>query len=105
MKPVKEGYRIAVVGGVVNDSEIDEAELDFTFLATQLKELPAFLESWHSKGAAARSLLIDVVGDGSFGEASGRQIVETAAASRVGIPFLDHRFPIAGVHADAARVH
>ncbi len=150
MKPVKEGYRIAVVGaaslmgkelmsvleqgklpvsrlltfeadeaepelpildlsldsaGVVSDSGIDEAELDFTFLASQLQELPPFLKSWHGEGNGARSLLIDLVGDGWAGNAGSKTPTVSAPAGRIGIPFLDHRYPIAGVHAEAARIH
>ena len=90
---------------VVDDSQINEAELDFTFLATHLNELPAFLKSWQQKGTAARSLVIDLVGDGLAKKSGENHPPEIAGQDRVGIPFLDHRFPIAGIHTEAARFH
>jgi aspartate-semialdehyde dehydrogenase len=71
-----------------------------------LKELPSFLKSWHQKGNAARSLVIDLVGDGLVVDAAGDYPGPAFGADdRVGIPFLDHRFPIAGLHTDAAHIH
>lgn len=90
---------------VVDDGQINEAELDFTFLAAHLKELPAFLKSWQQQGTAARSLVIDIVGDGLVTAPGKHPRTAIGADDRVGIPFLDHRFPVAGVHTDAARIH
>ena len=91
---------------VVDEGQINEAELDFTFIASNLKELPAFLKSWHEQGTAARSMVIDLVGDELVVEAAGdHRRPAIGADDRVGIPFLDHRFPIAGIHTDAARIH
>jgi aspartate-semialdehyde dehydrogenase len=149
MKPVKEGYRVAVVGAssllgkelvavleqgkfpvsrlltletdegepelpiidlsaasaaVVDDTQINVEELDFAFLSARLRQLPAFLNSWQQQGSAARCLVIDVVGEGlGAGGDSPRAATETDA--RVGIPFLDRRYPVAGVHAAAGRLH
>ena len=91
---------------VVDEGQINEAELDFTFIASNLKELPAFLKSWHEQGTAARSMVIDLVGDELVVEAAGdHRRPAIGADDRVGIPFLDHRFPISGIHTDAARIH
>lgn len=92
-------------GGVVDEAEINEAELDFTFLATHLKDLPSFLKSWQGQDSAARSLLIDLVGDGLPAEgASDQPHRGSGADGHLGIPFLDHRFPVAGVHTNAPRL-
>ena len=92
--------------GVVEETEINEAELDFTFLAAPQDEIPAFLKSWQQQGSAARSLLIDLVGDGLPAAGASDQIrTGSGADGRVGIPFLDHRFPVAGVHGDAPHLH
>jgi aspartate-semialdehyde dehydrogenase len=146
MKPVKEGYRVAVVGassllgkelvaileqgkfpvsrlltfeadegepelpiidlneasaGVVEDSQIGEEELDFAFLSTRLHQLPSFLNSWQKQGSAARCLVIDLVGEG-LGDSPG---AKTETGNLVGIPFLDRRYPVAGVHSVAGRIH
>jgi hypothetical protein len=91
---------------VVEDSQVNAEELDFAFIAARQQQLPAFLNSWQQEGSAARCLVIDVVGEGLGTEAAGDSSHATPAADdRVGIPFLDHRFPIAGLHTDAARIH
>ena len=89
---------------VVEDGQINEGELDFTFLAARVQQLPAFLNSWQQQGSAARCLVIDVVGEGLGAETSFSRGTAGADAL-VGIPFLDRRFPMAGVHTDAARLH
>ena len=150
MKPVKEGYRVAVVGassllgkelvavleqgkfpvsrlltfeadedepelpiidlsaassGVVEDGQISEEELDFAFLSARLRQLPAFLSSWQQQGSAARCLVIDVVGEG-LGRERSIPLARTAGTDDlVGIPFLDRRYPVAGVHSAAGRIH
>ena len=89
---------------VVEDHQISEEELDFAFLSTRLRQLPAFLNSWQQQGSAARCLVIDVVGEAL--SASGVLPPEPAPAKDlVGIPFLDRRFPVAGVHSAAGRIH
>ena len=91
---------------VVEDGQINEGELDFTFLAARVEQLPAFLNSWQQQGSAARCLVIDVVGEGLGAETGGHSPGGAAGADAlVGIPFLDRRFPMAGVHTDAARLH
>ena len=88
---------------VVEDGQINEGELDFAFLAARVQQLPAFLNSWQQQGSGARCLVIDVVGEGLGAETAPRG---TAGADPlVGIPFLDRRFPMAGVHTDSARLH
>ena len=87
---------------VVNDGQIDEAELDFTFLAARLPALPAFLNTWQQQGRAARSLVIDVVGEGFAAEAAAPQ---EGVDALLGIPFLDRRFPKPEVHAESTRLH
>lgn len=94
----------ADASGIVEDSQISEAELDFAFLSARLPKLPAFLRSWQQQGSAAPCLVIDVVGDGL--EAAGDSPGPAAGSEDpVGIPFLDRRYPVAGVHAPAARLH
>jgi aspartate-semialdehyde dehydrogenase len=89
---------------VVEDHQISEEELDFAFLSSRLGQLPAFLNSWQQQGSAARCLVIDLVG-GAL-SASGDSLREPALAEDlVGIPFLDRRFPVAGVHSAAGRIH
>ncbi len=148
MKPVKEGYRVAVVGAssllgkelvsvleqgkfpvsrlltfeddegepelpiidlgeaaaVVEDHQISEGELDFAFLSTRLRQLPAFLNSWQQQRNATRCLVIDMVGEG-LGASGDSPRGPAAAEDLVGIPFLDRRFPMAGVHSAAGRIH
>jgi len=149
MKPVKEGYRVAVVGAssllgkelvsileqgkfpvsrlltfetdeveselpiidlndaspaVVEDTQVDDGDLDFAFLAARVQQLPAFLRTWQQHGSAARCLIIDVVGEGLG--AAGDSAREAAEADNlVGIPFLDRRYPVEGVHSSAGCVH
>jgi len=91
---------------VVEDGQINEGELDFAFLAAPVQQLPAFLNSWQQQGSAARCLVIDLVGEGLGVEAEGQSARGAAETkSLVGIPFLDRRYPIAGVYTDAARLH
>ena len=149
MKPVKEGYRVAVVGassllgkelvsvleqgkfpvsrlltfesdedepelpiidlnaassGVVEDAQISEEELDFAFISAHLRQLPAFLSAWQQQGSAARCLVIDVAGEGLGGVVDSAR-AEAESADLVGIPFLDRRYPVAGVHSAAGRIH
>ncbi|MGO8817378.1 MAG: Asd/ArgC dimerization domain-containing protein [Terriglobia bacterium] len=149
MKPVKEGYRAAVVGassllgkelvaileqgkfpvsrlltfeadedepelpiidlgaissGVVEDGQISEEELDFAFISAPLRQLPTFLSAWRQQGSAARCLVIDVAGEG-LGASVDSPIAEGQTAHLVGIPFLDRRYPVAGVHSAAGRLH
>jgi aspartate-semialdehyde dehydrogenase len=89
---------------VVEDSQISEGELDFAFLTTRLRQLPAFLNSWREQGSVACCLVIDVLGEGlgAGGESPGGA-AETD--DLVGIPFLDRRYPVAGVHSAAGRLH
>ena len=146
MKPLKEGYRVAVVGAssllgkelvavleqgklpvsrlltfeaeegepelpiidlssdsqaIVEDSQIGEGELDFAFLSARLRQLPAFLNSWQQQGSPSRCLVIDLVGEG-LGDSPG---AAPGTEHRVGVPFLDRRYPVAGVHSTAGRLH
>jgi aspartate-semialdehyde dehydrogenase len=89
---------------VVEDHQISEGELDFAFLSTRLRQLPAFLNSWQQQGSAARCLVIDVLGEG-LGASGDSPRGPAPADELVGIPFLDHRFPVAGVHSAAGRIH
>ncbi len=80
---------------VVDPGQVNEADLDFTFLAAPVKDSPEYLKTWQEHGTAARSIVIDLVGDG-FAASKPEE-------ARIGIPFLDHRYPVAGVHAKASR--
>ena len=88
---------------VVEENQINDEELDFAFLSTRLRELPAFLNTWRQQGSSARCLVIDMVGEGLGAEGT----VDSARGGEgpVGIPFLDRRYPVAGVHTEAARLH
>jgi aspartate-semialdehyde dehydrogenase len=88
----------------VEDGQISEGELDFAFLSARLRQLPAFLNSWQQQGVAARCLVIDLVGDG-LGAAGDSPGAPTGTADLVGIPFLDRRYPVVGVHSTAGRIH
>ncbi len=90
--------------GIVEDSQIGEEELDFAFLTARVRELPAFLKSWHQQGPAARCLVIDVLGEG-WGDAGDSPAAGKLAENLVGIPFLDRRFPVPGIHSAAGRLH
>jgi aspartate-semialdehyde dehydrogenase len=94
----------AASAAVVEDSQIGEEELDFAFLSARLRQLPAFLNSWQQQGSAARCLVIDLVGEG-LGAGGDSPRAATGTEDRVGIPFLDRRFPLAGVHSAAGRIH
>jgi aspartate-semialdehyde dehydrogenase len=96
----------AAAAAPLEDAQISEAELDFAFLTTHLRQLPVFLSSWQQQGSAARCLVIDVAGAGLGAEAaSDSPLAATPTDDLVGIPFLDRRFPLAGVHTNAARLH
>jgi aspartate-semialdehyde dehydrogenase len=96
----------AASAAAVEENQIAEGELDFAFLTTRLRQLPAFLSSWQQQGSAARCLVIDAVGEGLGAVAAGDSVHAAAAREDlVGIPFLDRRYPIAGLHTDAARLH
>ena len=96
----------AASAAVVEDGQINEGELDFAFLAARLKQLPAFLSAWQQQGRGARCLVIDLVGEGLGAGAGGDSPGGTLGAEgMVGIPVLDRRFPIAGVHSAAGSVH
>jgi aspartate-semialdehyde dehydrogenase len=85
---------------IVEDSQVNAEELDFVFICAHLRKLPTFLSSL-AHDTPARCLVIDVVGEGwGTGEDS-----PTGAADRVGIPVLDHLFPVAGVHSAAGRIY
>ncbi len=94
----------AASAGVVEDHQINEGELDFAFLSAHLGQLPAFLSSWQQQGSTARCLVIDVVG-GALGEIGDSPRGPAVAGDLVGIPFLDRRYPVAGVHSAAGRIH
>lgn len=89
----------------IEDGEIDEGQLDFAFLSTRLRALPAFLNSWRKQGNNARCLVIDLVGDGLEAAASLGSAGEVGKPGPVAIPFLDRRFPLPGVHGSAGRLH
>lgn len=86
------------------DGQISAGELDFAFLAGRPRQLPAFLGSWQQQGTAARCLVIDVAGEG-LGPGGDSPGGETGTEALVGIPFLDRRHPLAGVHSAAGRIH
>lgn len=149
MKPVKDGYRVAVVGAssllgkeltsvleegkfpvarlvtieadgsepelpiidlngaaeaVLEDTQIQEGDLDFAFFAARIQQPPAFLGAWREQGNPAQCLVIDVVGEGR-GALGDPSCGGTGAGDLVGIPFLDRRFPTPGVHSAAGRFH
>lgn len=83
----------------VEASQIDTAELDFAFLASRLKETPAFLNAWQQQGSAARCVVIDLVGEGTDSAGGG------AAAGMLSIPFLDRRYPVSGMHSAGAPLY
>lgn len=85
--------------GVVADNQISDGELDFAFLAARVRELPAFLKSWREQGAAAKCLVIDVLGEG-LGDAD-----EKPTENLIGIPFLDRRYPVPGVHSASSSLY
>ncbi|MGO8737185.1 MAG: Asd/ArgC dimerization domain-containing protein [Terriglobia bacterium] len=90
--------------GVVEDGQVGEEELDFAFLSARLPQLPAFLDAWQKQGSASRCLVVDVMGEGLDHDGDSAR----AAAGNgdlVGIPFLDRRYPVAGVHSAAGRIH
>ena len=90
--------------GVVEDSQIGEEELDFAFLSARLPQLPAFLNAWQKQGSASRCLVIDLVGEG-LGPGGDSARAAAGNDDLVGIPFLDRRYPVAGVHSAAGRIH
>ena len=89
---------------VVEDTQINEDELDFAFLSGRLQKLPAFLSAWQQQGSGARCLVIDVTGEG-LGPGNDSHAGKIGAGDLVSIPFLDRRFPVAGVHSAAGRIH
>jgi len=90
----------------VEDSQIHEGELDFAFLAGRLRELPAFLRCWREQASTARCLVIDLTGEGlpAGADNDSAQKID-GAEDLVGVPFLDRRFPVAGVQSAAGRIH
>ncbi len=94
----------AASSGIVEDHQIDEGELDFAFLATRLRELPAFLKSWRAQGATAKCLVIDVFGEG-WGDAGDSSSAGNPAENLAGIPFLDRRYPLPGAHFASGSIH
>jgi aspartate-semialdehyde dehydrogenase len=91
---------------VVEGSQISESELDFAFLSAHLRQLPAFLSSWQQQGGAAGCIVIDAVGEGlGLGPAADPSRGTTVTDARVGIPFLDRRYPVHGAHTVAGRLH
>lgn len=90
----------------VDDAQIHEGELDFAFLAGRLREMPAFLRSWQEQGSAARCLVIDLLGDGlAIGAGKDSRQERGGMEDLIGVPFLDRRFPVAGNHSAAGRLH
>jgi aspartate-semialdehyde dehydrogenase len=95
----------------VAPEEVSAVELDLAFLASRPRQLPAFLRSRQERGDAAKCLVIDLVGEGPGAETEGdpsETSIDAPAAmapSLVHIPFLDRRFPIAGVNASPLAIH
>jgi aspartate-semialdehyde dehydrogenase len=149
MKPVSEGYRVAVVGassllgkelvavleqgkfpvsrlltfeadedepelpiidlgvaaaGVVDEGQINPEDLDFAFISARPAKLPVFLSDLRQQGTGQRGLLIDLVGE-RLGTGDDSLAADGEPEGLVGIPFLDRRYPMAGVHSAATRVH
>jgi aspartate-semialdehyde dehydrogenase len=93
----------------VEDSQISEGELDFAFLCSPLRSVPAFLTSWQQQGSAAHCLVIDLVGEGlglsaPAGASGNSRGGPVPAENVVGIPFLDRRFPMQEARPVAARL-
>jgi aspartate-semialdehyde dehydrogenase len=94
----------AASAAIVEDSQVGEEELDFAFLSARLRQVPAFLDSWQQQRNSPRCLVIDVV-DGGWGTGGDSPGARTGTENLVGIPFLDRRYPVPGVHAAAGRLH
>ena len=96
----------AASAAVVEDGQINEAELDFAFLAARLRQLPAFLTSWQQQGSAARCLVIDVVGR-RIGDGVGRFRLAAEPTPTIwwASLFSTAAYPVAGVHTAAGRIH
>jgi aspartate-semialdehyde dehydrogenase len=77
---------------VVEDLQLNDEDLDFTFLAARVNDPPAHLKAWRQRGSGS-STVIDLVGDW----------LESVNDARVSIPFLDHRFPVVSHGASASR--
>jgi aspartate-semialdehyde dehydrogenase len=88
----------------VQDGDVNEAELDFAFLAAPLRKLPAFLRSWQDQAGAAHCSVIDLIGEGLGGAAGDREAAAAPPAQQVKVPFLDRLFPATGVESDPAQV-
>jgi aspartate-semialdehyde dehydrogenase len=88
----------------VQDADVNEAELDFAFLAAPLRELPTFLRSWREQASTPHCLVIDLIGEGLGGVAVGSEPAAAPPAQQVKVPFLDRLFPGAGVESDPAQV-
>jgi aspartate-semialdehyde dehydrogenase len=95
----------AAAAAVVEETQISEGELDFAFLTARLPQLPACLRSWQQQGSAAPCLVIDVVGEGLGAGGDSSPGAVAGSEDLVGIPFLDRRYPVAGVHSAATRLH
>ena len=91
----------------IEPAEVNAADLDLAFLASRSRQLPAFLESREVQGEGAKCLVIDLVGEGLDAEPAPGLTGATAATrpSLVHIPFLDRRFPVAGLEASPLSIH
>ena len=95
----------AASSGVVDDGQIEEAELDFAFLAAGIRQTPTFLTSWQKQGTNARCLIVDMAGGGLGRATDSTRERDGRTTDLVGIPFLDRRYPVAGEHSAAGRIH
>lgn len=104
--PIIDLSHIATATTEDSQVQVSEGDLDFAFLCARVPRLPEFLIDWQQQGDASRCMVIDVIGEGLATPGDGVSAgTATGAEDRVGIPFLDHRFPIPGVHHEAARFH
>jgi aspartate-semialdehyde dehydrogenase len=88
----------------VEPAEVSAADLDLAFLTSRSRQLPEFLASRQQQEDAAQCLVIDLVGEGE----PKAGLADAPAGTRpslVHIPFLDRRFPIAGVEAPPLAIH
>ncbi len=73
----------------IEDRELSAGELDFSFLAGQVRSMPAFLKALeglrNASGGHAPCAVIDLVGEG--------EIAGVGTAKSLSVPFLDKRYP------------
>src|ERR1019366_8468036 len=93
--PIIDLSHIAAASTEDSQVQVSEGDLDFAFLCARLPQLPEFLVNWQRQGDASRCMVIDVIGEGLAVPGDGVSAGSaTGTKDRVGIPFLEHRFPL-----------